>query len=104
MQTIFKRAAFLVNRAPISAPCNVRYFSEVLKDQRKAPEKIYFDKEERKAMKRLLQKLDKQAHLDLYKTEEDRKIETHYLHSIFTRHSVSVPSALVDEIIDWKRN
>ncbi|KAL4506524.1 hypothetical protein ABPG72_000095 [Tetrahymena utriculariae] len=73
---------------------------EWLDKRTKSNEKVYFDQEDRKAMKRLLEKLNTTSKFvedSEYLVPQNREVE-----NILKRYHINYTQALVDELVDWK--
>ena len=105
MQALIKRSAFLVSRVNFQAPQVVRAMgSGPLDEKEKAQEKMYFDKEERKIMEKLLNKLNKQSELDRHHVESSRADSNSQLKKIFSKYRIEAPNALLEDLNEWKRD
>ena len=105
MQTLFKRGAFMVTRTQFGVP-RAFFADGPLKDKERAAEKMFFDKEERKTMAKLLKKLQIQEEggdpdIDAVKVATPKDSQS--LKSVLAKHNVRASDALVQDILAWKR-
>jgi len=102
MQHFLKRSLFAIKNTQEIVYLNTRAFSDRFKNKEAAEEKMFMDKEERKAIKRLLQKLETDTKIESREDTSIKEEEVLRAKIILERYKVKADQALLEELYEWK--
>lgn len=102
MQSLVRRTAFSLRNTLRIVYAENKGFADKFKDKENAEERLFMDKEERKTIKRLLQKLEAEGKTVAREEVSMKDEDLDAVKIVLERHRVKPTEALLEELYDWK--